>query len=106
MAFFTPYASLVLNNATSELAMLGFYPVQVVRVNSGGNPEYGTENVKDPVNSSVSLNSMRSAFGFRNKFGPIAFAFEYNLAYSKDQFSTFNFNLAVNIQQILPLFKL
>lgn len=105
LAFFTPYASLVLNNATSELAMLGFYPVQLARQN-GGTIENYTENVKDPVNSSVSLNSMRSAFGFRNKFGPIAFAFEYNLAYSKDQFSTFNFNLAVNIQQILPLFKL
>lgn len=105
LLFFTPYASIVFNNATSEMAMLGIYPVQSVRQN-GATIENYTENVTDPVKLSSTLSAMRSAFGFRTKFGPIALGAEYNLSYSKDQFSTFNFNLAVNIQQLMPIPKL
>lgn len=105
LMFFTPYASIVFNNANSEMAMLGIYPVQSVRQN-GATIENYTENVTDPVKLSSTLSAMRSAFGFRTKFGPIALGAEYNLSYSKDQFSTFNFNLAVNIQQLVPIPKL
>ncbi len=105
LLFFTPYASIVFNNANSEMAMLGIYPVQSVRQN-GATIENYTENVTDPVKLSSTLSAMRSAFGFRTKFGPIALGAEYNLSYSKDQFSTFNFNLAVNIQQLVPIPKL
>jgi hypothetical protein len=106
LSVFTPYLGVTMNSATSEITMKGLYPVQSVRINGTNQAETYIENFTDPVKISSTVSSLRSAIGFRLKFGPIAFGAEYNHAYNESQFNTFNASLAVNIQQILPLFKL
>ena len=67
---------------------------------------YYIENVKDPVNLSSTVSSLRTALGLRFKMGPIVLGAEYNHAFSAEQFNTFNATFAINIQQLAPIPKL
>ena len=107
LAFFTPYLGITQNSATTEIGMKGYYPVRSVRLNSTTNlPENYIENVKDPVNLSSTVSSLRTALGLRFKMGPVVFGAEYNHAFSAEQFNTFNATFAINIQQLAPIPKL
>lgn len=107
LLFFTPYLGITQNSATTEVGMKGYYPVRSVRLNSTTNlPENYIENLKDPVNLSSTVSSLRAALGFRFKVGPIALGAEYNHAFAAEQFNTFNAIFAINIQQLAPIPKL
>jgi len=107
LLFFTPYLGITQNSATTDIGMKGFFPVRSVRLNTTTQlPEYYTENLKDPINLSSTVSSLRTAVGFRFKLGPIALGVEYNHAFSDQQFNTFNAIFAVNIQQLAPIPKL
>ena len=106
LSIFTPYLGVTYNSASSEIAMKGIYPVQSIRVTNNAPEEY-TENITDPIKiPSKIADSYRASLGFRLKFGPIAWGVEYNHSFSEKQFNTFNATLAINIQQLAPIFKL
>ncbi len=107
LSFFTPYAGITINSATSQIAMKGIYPIQSIRENSTTHlAEKFNDNITDPISISNTVNSTRAALGFRMKFLLFTFGAEYNHAFSTDQFNTFNAIFALNIQQLSPIPKL
>lgn len=107
LTFFTPYVGFTFNSATSQLALKGIYPIQSIRENSITHlPEKFNDNITDPISFANTLNSVRSALGFRMKFLLFSFGAEYNQAFSADQFNTFNATFTLNIQQLSPIPKL
>jgi len=107
LSFFTPYVGFTFNSATSQLALKGIYPIQSIRENSITHlPEKFNDNITDPISFANTLNSIRSALGFRMKFLLFSFGAEYNQAFSADQFNTFNATFTLNIQQLSPIPKL
>jgi hypothetical protein len=107
LSFFTPYAGFTFNNATSQVALKGIYPIQSIRENSITHlPEKFNDNITDPISFANTVNSTRAALGFRMKFLLFSFGAEYNQAFSADQFNTFNAIFALNIQQLSPIPKL
>ncbi len=105
LSFFTPYAGITINRATSQIAMKGIYPILSVRQN-GVLPEKFNDNITDPISISNTVNSTRATLGFRMKFLLFTFGAEYNHAFSANQFNTFNAIFALNIQQLSPIPKL
>ncbi len=106
LSFFTPYVGFTINSATSQIAMKGIYPIQSIREKSAGIYEKFNDNITDPISFENTVNSSRAALGFRMKFLLFSFGAEYNLAFSVDQFNTFNATFALNIQQLSPIPKL
>jgi hypothetical protein len=99
---FTPYLGLGYQNSTTDLSIIGNYPVTVPCTPSeflaNGNKVAKISDVTDPVKVSGSLSGFRSTLGFRLKFAVLTIHGDYTFA----QYNVASLGIGLNLQSIVP----
>lgn len=99
---FTPYLGLGYQNSTTELNLLGTYPITVPCTQSeymaNGGKVAKILDTKDPVHISGSLNGFRSTLGFRLKLAVLTIHADYTFA----AYNVASVGLGLNLQSIKP----
>jgi opacity protein-like surface antigen len=106
---FTPYVGLGYQNASTDLKILGDYPVTVpnsiAQATNPLDPSFGKpariEEIKDPVTISGDISGFRANAGFRLKLAVLTFHADYTFG----EYRVISAGIGLNLQSIAP-FKL